>query len=90
MKLRYELSFMEIDGEYSAVPVGPGSDSFSGMLKLNDIAVEILNMLKEDNTPEQIHACLKARYPDSDDCEIGEALVSFLNRLTREGLLIVP
>ena len=90
MKLRYEFSVMEMDGEYMAVPVGENAGSFNGMLRMNEVSAEILDLLKEDTTPEAVHRILRKRYPDSDDREIGEALTSFLNQLIREGLLIAP
>ena len=81
---------MEMDGEYMAVPVGENAGSFNGMLRMNEVSAEILDLLKEDTTPEAVHRILRERYPDSDDREIGEALTSFLNQLIREGLLIAP
>ena len=57
---------------------------------MNDVSAEILDLLKEDTTPETVHRILRERYPDSDDREIGEQLAAFLNQLVREGLLIVP
>jgi len=90
MKLRYEFSVMEMDGEYMAVPVGENAGSFNGMLRMNEVSAEILDLLKEDTTPEAVHRILRERYPDSDDREIGEALAAFLNQLIREGLLIAP
>ena len=90
MKLRYELSVMEMDGEYMAVPVGDDAELFNGMLRMNDVSAEILDLLKEDTTPEAVHRILRERYPVSDDREIGEQLAPFLNQLIREGLLIAP
>ena len=90
MKLRYEFSVMEMDGEYMAVPVGDNAEQFNGMLRMNDVSAGILDLLKEDTTPEEVHRILRERYPGSDDREIGEALTSFLNQLIREGLLIAP
>lgn len=90
MKLRYELEIMDMGGEYAAVPVGEGSDSFHGMLKLNDVSAEILEQLREDTTPEKVHEYLRSKYTDSTDREIGTALVAFLQQLHREGLLILP
>ena len=90
MKLRYEFSVMEMDGEYMAVPVGENAGTFNGMLRMNEVSAEILDLLKEDTTPDAVHRILRERYPDSDDREIGEALAAFLNQLIREGLLIAP
>ena len=90
MKLRYEFTVMEMDGEYMAVPVGDNAEQFNGMLRMNDVSAEILDLLKEDITPEVVYRILRERYPDSDDREIGEQLAAFLNQLIREGLLIAP
>ncbi len=88
MKLKYEFVIMDMGDEFSAVPVG--DETFPGILKLNDIGAEIMEQLKEETTPEQVHRYLKEKYPDSTDREIGEYLVDFLNKLLREGILIGP
>lgn len=90
MKLRYEFTVMDMDGEIAAVPVGESAEQFHGMLKLNDVSAEILDLLREDTTPDRVHRALKEKYADSTDDEIGHALADFLNQLVREGLLITP
>ncbi len=90
MKLRYEFTMMDMGGEIAAVPTGDNAAEFHGVLKLNDVAKDILEQLVEDTTPEKVHAYLKEKYPESTDQEIGETLVEFLNQLLREGLLIAP
>ena len=88
MRSKYDLVIMDMGDEWTAVPVG--DDSFHGMLRLNETSAFILEQLREDTTPERVHAALKARWPEASDREIGEALSAFLNRLIREGLLIAP
>ena len=90
MKLRYEFTMMDMGGEIAAVPTGDNAAEFHGVLKLNDVATDILAQLVEDTTPGKVHAYLKEKYPESTDQEIGETLVEFLNQLLREGLLIAP
>ena len=90
MRLKYKLSMMDMGGEIAAVPVGENSNEFRGMLKLNEVSAEILSLLEEETTPVEVHEKLKEKYPDSTDQEIGDHLVSFLNQLVREGLLIAP
>ena len=90
MKLRYEFTMMDMGGEIAAVPVGEGAKQFHGMLKLNDMAAEILSQFREDTTPEKVHAYLKEQHPEATDKEIGEALAAFINQLIHEGLLIAP
>ena len=90
MKLRYEFTVMDMGGEIAAVPVGDNAGDFHGMLKLNESSAFVLDLLREDTTPEAVHKKLKEKYPESTDQEIGEMLVNFLNKLIREGLLISP
>ena len=90
MKLKYEFTMMDMGGEIAAVPTGDNASEFHGILKINDVAQDILEQLKEDTTPEQVHTYLKEKYTESSEREIGEALVDFLNQLLREGLLIAP
>ena len=90
MKLKYTFTTVNMGEEIVAVPVGDNAQEFHGVLKINDVAKDILEQLKEETTPENVHKYLKEKYPESTDKEIGETLVEFLNQLIREGLLIVP
>ena len=87
MKLRFDFSVMEMDGELVAVPVGEGADRLHGSIKLNPVAADIFEQLKEETDPARVHRYLKEKYPDSTDDEIGPFLASFLSKLYREGLL---
>lgn len=90
MKLKYDFTIMDMGDETVAVPVGDNADQFHGMIRLNAAAAEILELLREDTTPEIVHQILMERYPDSTRDEIGHMLADFLNRLIREGALMVP
>ena len=88
MRLAVEMVVMEMDGEWSAVAVGEDSAKFHGMLRLNDSGAEIIKLLAEDTTPEEVHQKLCEKYPDSTRDELGHMLADFLNQLLKEGLLI--
>ncbi|MBR7070871.1 MAG: PqqD family protein [Clostridia bacterium] len=88
MKLRFNFTIMDMGDEFAAVPVDEDAAKFHGMLKLNAVSADILEQLKEETTPEKVHAYLKKKYSDSTDDEIGHTLVNFLNQLVHEGLLI--
>ena len=89
MHLRDDYVTMDMgDGVIAAVPVG--DSDFHGMLKLNGTAAAILDLIGEGTTPEEVHQRLRERYPEASDQEIAENLVSVLNTLSREGLLIAP
>jgi len=87
MKLKYDFVISDMGDELVAVPVGDGAAKFHGMLRLNQSAAEILELLKEETTPEAVHKTLMERYPDSDINEVGKALEGVLNQLVREGVL---
>ncbi|WP_294480841.1 PqqD family protein [uncultured Ruminococcus sp.] len=87
MKLAVEMAVMEIDGEWNAVAVGEDSSKFHGMLRLNDSGAEIIKLLSEETTPENVHKALCKIYPESTVDEIGHMLADFLNNLLKEGLL---
>lgn len=88
MRLRYKFCMMDMGGEIAAVPVGENASEFHGMLKVNDVAADILKQLAEETTPEAVHLYLCEKYPDFTRDEIGEQLATFLSQLSHEGLLI--
>lgn len=87
MKLKYELTIVEIEGEYMAIPVGTNVKEFQGMLQLNDVAKDMLECIQESSSPKEAHKKLIERYPEENPIEVGENLCEFLNQLVREGLL---
>lgn len=88
MRLAVEMAVMEMDGEWSAVAVGEDSAKFHGMLRLNESGAEIIKLLADDTTPEEVHQKLCEKYTDSTRDELGHMLADFLNQLLKEGLLI--
>ena len=54
MRLKYAFETMELDDQIVAVPVGDGSEEFHGVVKLNETAADIFNLLKEDISEEAI------------------------------------
>ena len=81
------MAVMELDGEISAVAVGDDSANFRGMLRLNETAAEIIRMLENDITPQEMHRALCEKYTDSDPDEVAKLLVDFIIKLNAEGLL---
>ena len=64
MKLKYELTFVEIADEIAAVPVGDGAEEFHGIIKCNDSMKEMLELLAEETTEAQVTAGMLGIYPD--------------------------
>lgn len=91
MKLNYDFVVTDMGDELVAVPVGENADQFHGMIRMNDSAAEVLELLKEELRIEELHRKLMERYPDSSMDEIGKFLETFINNLIREGVLsLIP
>ena len=88
MRLAVEMAVMEMDGVWSAVAVGKDSAKFHGMLKLNEEAAEIIKLLSEETTVEELEKKFCAKYDESGPEEISQVLEEFLGQLRKEGLLI--
>lgn len=87
MKLKYDMTIMNMGDEYAAVPVGDDVNKFHGMLKLNRESAELLEQLKQDTDPMKLHKYMKEKHPELTDDEIGQMIVGFLNKLVRADLL---
>ena len=87
MKLKYDMTIMNMGDEYAAVPVGDDVNKFHGMLKLNKESAELLEQLKQDTDPMKLHKYMKEKHPELTDDEIGQMIVVFLNKLVRADLL---
>ena len=91
MRLAVELAVMKMDGEISAVAVGEDSAKFHGMLRLNEEAADIIEILGYgDITFTSLVLSLHTKYTDSSLEEIADFTRGFLIELLKEGLLIVP
>lgn len=86
MKTKYDFEIMDLDDGLVAVPIGGGTEIFHGVLKVNDTAVEILNLMKEDTTEEKIVASIMEQYSGEKE-QIQEYVHSFIETLTAEGLV---
>ncbi len=62
MRMKCEFEAVDMGSEIIAVPVGEGADQIHGVLKLNKSALEIVEMLRNDTTTEEIINQLVAKY----------------------------
>lgn len=93
MRLAVEMAIMNMDGEISAVAVGEDSAKFHGMLRLNEVAADIitiLNLSRKHNgiSFNNLVKSLQTKYTDSTPEEIAKITEEFLEKLYQEGLLI--
>jgi len=76
---------MGLDDQIIAVPVGDSAGEFRGVVRLNDSAAEIFELLKQETTEEAVVAALKERY--GDELEIPGFVHEFIENLASEGVL---
>ena len=93
MRLAVEMAIMNMDGEITAVAVGEDSAKFHGMLRLNEVAADIiaiLNLSRQHNgiSFNNLVRSLQKKYTDSTPEEIAKMTEEFLEKLYQEGLLI--
>lgn len=87
MKLRYKFEFVEMNNELVGVPVGDNADEFHGMLKVNDLSKEFIELIDESSNPNEVLDKILQRYPEEKRNEVGQQLCDFLNQLIKEGIL---
>jgi len=88
MKLIYDLQIMNVDDEMVAIPVGDNAKDAHMIIKLNETSKQIIDLIKESNSPDEVLQKLCLLYPEESKNDIGNQLCDFLNQLIKEGLLI--
>lgn len=87
MKLKYNFVMNKVADQNVAVPVGNDLENFSGFLKTNDIGAEILDILKNDVTEEEIATELLKKHPESNMEEALETVKEFTSQLKENGIV---
>ncbi len=77
---------MEIEDQQMAVPVGDNADKLHGILKLNKSAAEIIELLKEDTTEDEIAAKLLEKYDDTEE-NLKKSVHEYILELEKADLL---
>lgn len=72
MKLKEGFIFRKIAGDNVVVPVGQNIKSFNGLIRLNDSAAFLWNLLKEDITKEELVNNLKNEYEIDESLAISD------------------
>lgn len=87
MKLLYKFEFINMDGELVGVPVGDNADKFHGVLKVNELTKEIIELIDSSSSPGEVLDKVLKNHPEEKRNEAGQQLCDFLNNLIREGIL---
>ena len=85
-KNKYIFEKMELDGSIVAVPIGESATDFHAVLNLNEEAMRILELLKEDTNEKEIVSKLLLEYEGTEE-QISSLVHSFIEQLRQEDLL---
>ena len=87
MKLKYQFVVREVAGSVMAVAVGPDSEKFNGLIKLNSVARTIFEALCEDTTEDRITARILDEYDVTEE-NAARSVSEFIGKLRDEGLIV--
>jgi len=87
LRLKYRFETMELEGETIVVPVGENVDQFRGVVKLNETAAFIFNLLKEETSEEAIVDAVEKEF-DAPRSVIAADVKKYLVEFREKGLLI--
>ena len=86
MKLKDGFVLHELGGRTVVIAVDERAEEFNGMITLNETAVEIWKLLKEDTTEEQVVAGITALF-EGDAAFIAQDVHQFIAQLRANNLL---
>ena len=86
MKAKYTFEAMELDDGLVAVPVGDGAEQLHCVLKVNETAMKILNLLEKETTENAIVEALLKEYT-GDKNEISNYVHEYIETLITEGIV---
>lgn len=87
MKLNENFVLKTVAGSTVVMPVGEAVSKINGMIKLNDSAKFIWELLETGKSTEEILTEMKNNFFDADDENLKADLNNFLNILIEKGIL---
>lgn len=86
MRLKYNFKEMKLNDTTVAVPFGENVEDFHNIIKMNDTALAIYNLLKEDTTEERIVDALSEEYNVDKDTLTAD-VKRYIQALREKGFL---
>lgn len=86
MKLKCDLENIALDDEMIAIPVGDGADNLRAMFRINETASDILALLKEETTEEEVIREMLKIY-NADEATMKKSVHDFIEKLSNAGIL---
>ena len=86
MKLRYKLDIATVADEIVAVPL-EAAGRFNGVITINETMKDILELLAEDKTEEELTMAMMQKYKDVSKEEMQKSIHTICVDLKNEGIL---
>lgn len=87
MKLKYNFIINEVAGQMVAVAVGGDVENFNGFLKTNKEGAEVLELLKNDISYDELVNAMAEKHPETDLDEVKQFVTEFTDDLKKAGVL---
>ena len=86
MKLKFKFTTTSVMDEIVAVPIDSG-DQFNGVLTINETMKDIMELLVEDRTEDELTKILMNKYTNVSSDEMKAAVHDVCMKLKNEGIL---
>lgn len=86
MKAKKDYILRKVGKQYVLVATGRSSREFHGMIRLDESAAYVFELLKKETTPEELVSALMSRYP-VEEAEARNDIESFVAVLKEAGAL---
>lgn len=87
MKLKYKFTAVTIDNEIHMIPINSGGN-FNGVLTVNETMKDIMELLGEDLTEDEITLAMMGKYKNVTKEEMAKSIRDICLSLENEGLLV--
>ena len=87
MHLKYTFEMMELGDSIIAVPVGEDVNAYRGIIRLNETARFIFELLKNDTTEEALIDALEKKYDTSRE-ELAVDVKKYVAAMVEKGIII--
>ena len=87
MQLKYTFEVTKLDDYTIAVPVGNNIDGYAGVIRLNETAAFILDLLKEETSEEAVVEAMEKEY-DAPRAILESEVKRFIKDFAEKGMLL--
>ena len=87
MHLKYKFEIMDLGDQFIAIPINNNSGEFQGVIKINETASFILELLADDTTEDRIADAIMLKYDAPRDLIVSDVR-SCIEAFDARGILV--